>query len=199
MARWLHALQQFHFSIMHRPGNDHDNADGLSRVPSSPCRQCTRPDCQPVVSLPDIADQPFDSESTGSSRRWGLNPHPLGRRLGGSTRRWLISTDSYCWWLFSYFDPPTGGSYLHCTKRMDFVGWAPPPPPGLRWRDYIRNFAHCGIIVTTCHWMATELFGGNEVHSVLYYNLNPAGNSSSWLTMPLCLAAMWAGTGHWPA
>ena len=41
MARWLHALQQFQFSIVHRPGRDHGNADGLSRVPLSPCRQCT--------------------------------------------------------------------------------------------------------------------------------------------------------------
>ena len=38
MARWLHALQQFQFSIVHRPCRDHGNADGLSRVPSSPCR-----------------------------------------------------------------------------------------------------------------------------------------------------------------
>ena len=41
MSRWLHSLQQFQFSIVHRPGNDHGNADGLSRAPSSPCRQCT--------------------------------------------------------------------------------------------------------------------------------------------------------------
>ena len=57
-------------------------------------------------------------------------------------------------------------------------------------------------IVTTCHWMTTELFGGSGVHRVLYYNcssLSPAGNGSSWLTMPSCLAAIWAGTGHWPA
>ena len=40
MARWLHALQQFQFSIIHRPGRDHGNADGRSRVPASPCRQC---------------------------------------------------------------------------------------------------------------------------------------------------------------
>ena len=37
---------------------DHGNADGLSRAPSSPCRQCTRPDCPPFVSLPGITDQP---------------------------------------------------------------------------------------------------------------------------------------------
>ena len=57
MARWLHALQQFHFSIIHRAGDDHGNADGLSRAPASPCRQCTRPDCPPVVSLPVSTDQ----------------------------------------------------------------------------------------------------------------------------------------------
>ena len=69
MARWLYALQQFQFSIVHpvRPGKDHANADGLSRVPSSPCRQCTRPDCPPVVEVSECADQPFNSESTGSS------------------------------------------------------------------------------------------------------------------------------------
>ena len=44
MAWWLHALQQFHFSIIHRPGRDHGDADSFSRAPSSPCRQCTRPD-----------------------------------------------------------------------------------------------------------------------------------------------------------
>ena len=74
MARWLHALQQFQFSIVHRPGRDHGNADGLSRVPSSPCRQCTRPDCLPAIEVTECADQPFDSESTGSSEDADLIP-----------------------------------------------------------------------------------------------------------------------------
>ena len=74
MARWFHALQQFQFSIIHRPGREHGNADGLSRAPSSPCRQCARQDCPPVVLLPDIVDQPFDSESTGSSDDADLIP-----------------------------------------------------------------------------------------------------------------------------
>ena len=39
MTRWLHALQQFQFSIVHRLGKDHGNADGLSRVPSFPSVQ----------------------------------------------------------------------------------------------------------------------------------------------------------------
>ena len=74
MARWLHALQQFQFSIIHWPGRDHGNADGLSRVPTSPCRQCTRPDCPPVVEVTESVDQPFDYESTGSSEDTDLIP-----------------------------------------------------------------------------------------------------------------------------
>ena len=74
MTWCLHALQQFQFSIVHRPGRDHGNADGLSRVPSSPCRQCTRPDCPPAVEVTECADQPFDSESTGSSQDTDLIP-----------------------------------------------------------------------------------------------------------------------------
>ena len=74
MARWLDVLQQFHFSIIHRPGDDHGNANGLSRAPATPCRQCTRPDCPPIVSLPVSNDQPFDSESTGSSEDADLVP-----------------------------------------------------------------------------------------------------------------------------
>ena len=74
MARWLHALQQFQFSIIHRPGDDHGNADKLSRAPVSPCCQCTRPDCPLVISLLVRIDQPFDSKSTGSSDDADLVP-----------------------------------------------------------------------------------------------------------------------------
>ena len=116
MARWLHALQQFQLSIIHRPGNDHGNADGLSRAPSSLCRQCTRPDCPPVVSLPEITDQPFDCESTGSSEDADLIPIH-------SEEDWVAQLDD------ELSQPtaitggsPTRGSYLHYTTRMDFVG-----------------------------------------------------------------------------
>ena len=78
MSRWLHSLQQFQFSIVHRPGKDHGNADGLSRAPSSPCRQCTRPDCPPATLMHDDTDQPFDSVSTGSSEDADLVPFQSG-------------------------------------------------------------------------------------------------------------------------
>ena len=74
MARWLHALQQFQFSFVHRAGRDYGNADGLSRVISSPCGQCTHPDCPPVDMVTESVDQPFDSKSTGSSEDSDLIP-----------------------------------------------------------------------------------------------------------------------------
>lgn len=37
IARWLQKLQEYNFSIIHRPGKQHSNADALSRIP---CRQC---------------------------------------------------------------------------------------------------------------------------------------------------------------
>ena len=67
MARWLHTLQQFQFSIIHHAGHEHGNADGLSRAPSSPCKQCTRPDYPTVDTTVELSDQPFDAESLGDS------------------------------------------------------------------------------------------------------------------------------------
>ena len=37
LARWLEAISQFDFRIVHRPGRAHGNADGLSRIPTDRC------------------------------------------------------------------------------------------------------------------------------------------------------------------
>ena len=78
MARWLHTLQQFQFSIIHRTGREHGNADGLSRAPSTPCKQCTRPDCRTVNTTVELSDQPFDAESLGDSEDADLVPVQSG-------------------------------------------------------------------------------------------------------------------------
>ena len=78
MARWLHALQQFQFTIVHRAGNDHGNADGLSRAPTDPCRQCTRVDCPQVDTSVVVADQSFDVVSVGESEDGDLVPLQSG-------------------------------------------------------------------------------------------------------------------------
>ena len=118
MARWLHVLQQFQFSIIHRPGRDHGNADGLSRAPSSPCRQCTHPDCPPVVLLPNIVDQPFDSESTGSSEDADLIPIHSGEDWVAHVDDDFSQTAAIS---VSYIKPTAGGPCFHYATFMDFV------------------------------------------------------------------------------
>ena len=60
MTRWRHTLKQFQFSIIHRAGREHGNAYGLSRAPSIPCRQCTRPDCPAVDTAVELSVQPSE-------------------------------------------------------------------------------------------------------------------------------------------
>ena len=78
MARWLHTLQQFQFTIVHRAGSDHGNADGLSRAPTNPCRQCIHVDCPQVDTSMVVADQPFDAVSVGDSEDGDLMPLQSG-------------------------------------------------------------------------------------------------------------------------
>ncbi|CAG2197047.1 unnamed protein product [Mytilus edulis] len=42
MARWLEVLASYNFTIQHRPGKQHSNADGLSRQPCTTCSYCSR-------------------------------------------------------------------------------------------------------------------------------------------------------------
>ena len=39
IARWIEELAVYNMEIVHRPGKDHVNADGLSRIPD-PLVQC---------------------------------------------------------------------------------------------------------------------------------------------------------------
>ena len=78
MARWLHTLPQFQFSIIHRAGREHGNADGLSRAPSTPYKQYTRPDFLTVDTTVELSDQPFDAESLGDSEDSDLVPVQSG-------------------------------------------------------------------------------------------------------------------------
>ena len=69
---WLHRYR------VHHTGNNHGNADGLSRAPTSPYRQCTRVDCPQVDTSVVVADQPFDAESVGDSEDADLIPLQSG-------------------------------------------------------------------------------------------------------------------------
>ena len=74
LARWLAKLQQFHFDIIHRPGAQHGNADGLSR-----CPQCERGTCAPNTdSNPSDPEQPYATSCIGSSLDSELIPLESG-------------------------------------------------------------------------------------------------------------------------
>ena len=78
MARWLHTLHQFQFTIVHRARRDHGNADGLSRAPTDPCRQCTWVECPRIYTSVVVANQPFDDASMGDSEDDDLIPIQSG-------------------------------------------------------------------------------------------------------------------------
>ena len=56
LARWLQVLYEYRFDIVHRPGKQHGNADGLSRQPCKQCKRTDEVDDRPAVRL--IALQP---------------------------------------------------------------------------------------------------------------------------------------------
>ena len=70
-ARWLEVLEEFDYTIEHRPGRKHNNADALSRAP---CRQCHRDECSVtqltarVLHLSELGKGgPFDPENLAAA------------------------------------------------------------------------------------------------------------------------------------
>ena len=67
VARWLQHLSPYAYTIHHKAGRLHNNADGLSR---QRCRPCKRPGCsdcklisldgQPIALLPDSIEKEDD-------------------------------------------------------------------------------------------------------------------------------------------
>jgi hypothetical protein len=50
VARWITRLSPFDYKIIHRPGRQHGNADGLSRRTSRPCKRADCHECAPLVN-----------------------------------------------------------------------------------------------------------------------------------------------------
>ena len=184
MARWLHALQQFQFSIIHWPGRDH-----------GPCRQCT----QPVVEVTESVDQPFDSESTSSSEDTDLIPIHSGEDWVAQldddlSQPTAISSDPFRISALQKEDPVciTLHSWI---SSGEFASWIEVKglSPELRSLWHHRNNISVddnGII-----WRKRST---QRALCCSCWYLIPAGSSCSCPTMHLYLEDIWAGTGHWP-
>ena len=179
----------FQFSIIHWPGRDHGNADGLSRVPALPCRQCTQPECPPVIEVTESVDKPFDSESTGSSEDTDLIPiHSSEDRVAllddDLSQPTAISSDSFHISALQKEDPVciTLHSWI---SSGEFPSWIEMKgiSPELRLLWHHRNNLSVddnGII-----WRKRST--QSPFLQLLY--LNPARNSCSCRTMHLYLVA----------
>ena len=76
LARWLEKLQEYQFTIIHRPGRKHNNADALSRMP---CRQCGRSEVELVATI--RADNIIGGYSLDDMHRMQMEDHVVGQIL----------------------------------------------------------------------------------------------------------------------
>ena len=96
IARWLEVMASYNFSIQHRPGRLHGNADGLSRAsrPCDPCDYCDKQDAKqganpeppyPVFAVNCQPPPPVDT-STTSDEKDELLPLSPSERLYSEQR-----------------------------------------------------------------------------------------------------------------
>ena len=69
IARWLSQLADYHFTVVHRPGKQHTNADALSRVLIMPRKRCNRQAC--VDCSHSISEQEQDKKELPSGTLTG--------------------------------------------------------------------------------------------------------------------------------
>ena len=187
------------FSIVHRAGREHSNADGLSSAPTSPCRQCTRPDCPKVDMTVEVSDQPFDAESLGDSEDADLVPVQSGEDWVAQLDDDLSSPASQAGELFRItalqLADTTCVTLWSGSGRIHFLH-------GRRLSHCVRNCDFCGTTGIICLQTRMEWFGGNGAPIAINFNYwyrRQEGRNYFWPITLRCLGVIWAGTARWPA
>ena len=82
LARWLERLEEYNFTVVHRKGSQHNNADALSRLP---CQQCGRDSHTPENSdatlsevMGVVTSSPFQTYSTEEMRKLQMEDAIIG-------------------------------------------------------------------------------------------------------------------------
>ena len=129
LARCLERLSEYHFEIIHRAGQLHGNADGLSRRPcrqSCPCRLPSPPPPQLNVSHQAVLCDLDSDIHQAMLSPVGVERHPAPAEIS------LVGVDR-SWWgplLHRYQKPPP----LHTKAPLSSwrsSGTSTPPPPAL--------------------------------------------------------------------
>ena len=68
IPRWIELLYTYDFSIVHRPGKSHGNADGLSRRPCDECKYCIRQEGKEETYL--VHKVTLRSSQAGGAEPW---------------------------------------------------------------------------------------------------------------------------------
>ena len=92
LARWLERLQEYNFTIAHRPGKKHQNADSLSR---RPCTQCGREShsVDTTVIAAEVHTSIMTEKSQAELRKIQLDDGPVGFILKAVETGQLPSSD----------------------------------------------------------------------------------------------------------
>ena len=99
IQRWLHILSNFTFTIQHRPGPRHGNADGLSRAPHLKCEH--KPSTVEDIDISAMTLTHFDDDSKGTLTKHDVPPSVLNPRLVSEitntfeNNQWKVWTPHY--------------------------------------------------------------------------------------------------------
>ena len=120
LARWIEKLQEYKFTIIHRPGRKHNNADALSRAP---CQQCGRSDIQPVATI--TSANITGGFSLEEMRQLQLDDNTIGQLLRAKETN-QKPTDAYT--------KAQGVEYRHLSQQWDQLAIR----DGLLWRYFMH-------------------------------------------------------------
>lgn len=107
VARWIEILSAYNFSIEHRAGNKHGNADGISRCPNPRDCQCADIDemeplkCGPCKKCTKRAQDMVSKFTQDTARLTGRTHCYNSSQLALPTWRYVVSIIWYLWGLLT--------------------------------------------------------------------------------------------------